>query len=85
MIALQIPLWGKAVAALAVVALLSIGYAAWRHSIYQEGYDDAIEAVSQQNRDALEQIHKRRSLARDCDAAPGMRWNQVTRKCEPGA
>ncbi len=51
------------------------------HSIYQSGYDAALDKVAAQNKEAVDAVNKRRSLVRNCNATDGMRWDQAARQC----
>jgi hypothetical protein len=75
-----IPWWGKLAAIAVVVAALAVGYAAWRHSIYQEGYDDAMAAIAAQDAKALAARDAAVSRVRECHDS-GMRWDQSARQC----
>lgn len=76
-----LPLWGKAAAVLAVLAMIGGTYAIWHHKVYQSGYDAAVADVAHQNQEAVDAVNKRRAIVRACDAADGLRWDQVARQC----
>lgn len=80
MIALNIPLWGKALAVLALVSALWGGYAVWRHSVYQEGYNAAMADVRIENAEVVDRAVARRVIRDDCRARGGV-WSQASRQC----
>jgi len=67
-----------AIALLAGGALL--GFLAWKQSIYQSGYDDAIKDVAEQNAVRTEQLREAVSKVRACRDS-GRVWDQSRGVC----
>lgn len=57
------------------------GYALWRKSIWDDGYETAIEHVAAQNKEANDRVRKRDDRVRACYDAGGV-WRQDIRDCD---
>lgn len=78
---LDLPLWVKAVIALAVLSSLYGGYRVWKHSIWKDGWNDALAAVEKQNEHAREIAQGVRSKLRQCESGGGS-WDVSTGTCD---
>lgn len=80
---MRLPLWMKLVALAVVLAALYGGYRVWRHSVWVEGRDAALEAVARVN-DAAEQAAEQVALTTDQCFDRGGSWDVTTGKCDLG-
>lgn len=75
-----IPWWAKLLAIVAVIAALYGGYRAWRHAVWTEGKNAAIEAVQAQNGIAADAARKVDQAIDDCYDRGGT-WDVSTGAC----
>lgn len=72
-----------AAVALGLVATAYTGYRVWRHSVWVEGRDAALEAVAKVNAEA-KQAADRVQMTTDQCFDNGGTWDVVTGKCDLG-
>lgn len=76
-----IPLWGKAAAIVALVGALGTTYVLWRNSVWNEGYQAAIQKIAEQDKEAVDAANEARRKRRDCSISGGV-WNASSGFCD---
>lgn len=71
--------WKLVAVGLAIAALV-IGFAVYRQSLINEGWDRALEKVKEQNHEAGEAARKIQRTVDDCYNAGGV-WSTITGEC----